>query len=72
MTRGQFHKLFLCPKPFRQTFAPVKRFSKSWAQMDRAISMIRALLPTFMKSTPYFLTHLSGANLIKLYSLGWS
>ena len=52
-TRGRFHKLF---RALRRTFTPVKSFSKVGrrcrAQMDRAISLIRALRPTFMKSTP--------------------
>ena len=44
------------PTPFAQTFTPIKTFSKVGhgrrTKMDKAISMIWAVFPTFMKSTP--------------------
>ena len=55
MTGGRFHKLFLHPTPLRPTFAPKKASQnvgrRRRANMDRAISMICAGRPTFMKST---------------------
>ena len=51
MMRGRFHKLFLRPRAqlLRQLKASQKVGHR--AQMDRDISMIRTLRPTFMKST---------------------
>ena len=36
LIRGRFHNPFLRPKSLRPTFAPVKTFSKSWAQVQGA------------------------------------
>ena len=52
-TRGRFHKLFCSLHPtFDKLFRGVGRALRHAPDFDRATSMICALRPTFMKSTP--------------------
>ena len=52
-TRGRFHKLFCALRPtFEKLFRGVGRTLHRAPNFNRAIFMIYALRPTFMKSTP--------------------
>ena len=52
---GRFHKLFFALRPtFEMLFTGVEHALRLAPIFNRAVSMICAVRPTFMKSTPVF------------------